>query len=53
MEDRNVENYDFTQKEKDTQPNPVEYEEDMGDKESENEEAAQDIGEKETFGKRG
>ena len=51
VEDRNVENYDFTQKEKDTRPNPVEYEEDMGDKESENEEAAQDIGEKETFGK--
>ena len=51
VEDRSVENYDFTQKEKDTRPDPIEYEEDMGDKKSENEESIQDICDKETFGK--
>ena len=51
VEDRNVENYDFTLKEKDTRPDPVEYEENMGDAGSDNEEAVQDICDKEIFGK--
>ena len=51
VEDRNVENYDFTLKEKDTRPDPVEYEENMGEGGSDNEEPVQDICDKEIFGK--
>ena len=52
VEDRNVENYDFTLKVQDNRPDPATYSDDnMADKQSDQEEAAQDICDKETFGK--
>ncbi len=51
VEDRGEENYDFTLSKHDTRPDPVNYEEDMGDKDSDQDDKTQDITEKETFGK--
>ncbi len=52
VEDRNVENYDFTLKSQDERPDPVAFDDqDMSEKGADNEEPPQDICDKETFGK--